>query len=294
MKAILLAAGAGTRCYPFTYLTPKIFQQIGGIPLVEYMLSWFGGTPEIKELYIAVRNENIAATLDNYLDQRAQHLDKILDLFHALGFRVEYTNPDLKIDVLVAPGWGTGGDLRSALDHIRDKDALGDDFLVCYTDYIINRTLSDGSISPQMNLSDIIACHNHCKVTLGTVMTAAFVIVPREEAVRFGVGQFEEMKGCQIVRSFIEKPDITQVAEAPAVNAGISIIDSRFLLPRIDAYLPRKPDTSLERNLVERLAREEKPMLAAYLLDLNAWFDVGTLEQLVQTNIFIASKKEGR
>ena len=63
MKAVLLAAGAGTRCYPFTYLSPKIFQQVGGIPLVEYMLSWFGGAPEIDELYIAVRYDATAATL---------------------------------------------------------------------------------------------------------------------------------------------------------------------------------------------------------------------------------------
>jgi len=291
LKAILLAAGAGTRCYPFTYLTPKIFQQVGGIPLVEYMLSWFGGAPEIEELYIAVRNKAVAATLNNYLDKRRPYLDKILDLFHALGYRVEYTNPDFKTDVLVAQGWGTGGDLRYALDHIREKTTLGDDFLLCYADYIINRTLSDGSISLQMNLSDIISYHSRCKETLGTVMTVAFVTVPREEAVRFGVGQFEEIKECKIVRGFIEKPDITRVTEAPAVNAGVSIIDTRFLLPRIDAYLPRKPDTSLERNLMERLAREEKPMLAAYLLELDAWFDVGTLEQLINTNIFIASKK---
>ena len=255
------------------------------------MLSWFGGAPEVEELYIAVRNKAVAATLNNYLDKRRPYLDKILDLFHVLRYRVEYTNPDFKIDVLVAKGWGTGGALRYALDHISEKTTLGDDFLLCYADYIINRTLSDGSISLQMNLSDIITYHSRCKETLGTVMTVAFVIVPREEAVRFGVGQFEEIKECKIVRGFIEKPDITQVTEAPAANAGVSIIDTRFLLPHIDAYLPRKPDTSLERNLMERLAGEEKPMLAAYLLELDAWFDVGTLEQLINTNIFIASKK---
>jgi NDP-sugar pyrophosphorylase family protein len=293
LKAILLAAGAGTRCFPFTHLTPKIFQQVGGIPLVEYMLSWFGGAPEIEKLSIVVRNEAIAATLNNYLDQRMQCLDKILDLFHTLGLKVEYANTDFEIDVLIAPGWGTGGDIRSALDHIREKDTLGDDFLVCYTDYIINRALPDGSISAQMDLSDIIACHSRCKNTLGTVMTVAFVTVPREDAVRFGVGQFEEAMGCTIVRGFIEKPDIARVPEAPAVNAGISIIDSRFLLPNIDTFLPRKPDTSLERNLMERLAGEEKPMLAAYILELDAWFDVGTLEQLIQTNIFVCRKKEG-
>ncbi|MEE9175737.1 MAG: hypothetical protein V3U19_06130, partial [Thermodesulfobacteriota bacterium] len=58
-----------------------------------------------------------------------------------------------------------------------------------------------------------------------------------------------------------------------------------------DKFLPGKPDTGLERNLIERLAREEKPMVAAYLLNLDAWFDVGTLEQLVQANILIASEK---
>ena len=293
MKAILLAAGAGTRCYPFTYLTPKIFQQIGGIPLAEYMLSWFGGAPEVEELSIVVRNKAIAVTLDNYLNQRTQYLDKILDLFHALGFRVEYTNPDFKIDVLVAPGWGTGGDLRSALDHTREKGTLGDDFLVCYTDYIINRALPNGSTSPQMDLSDVIAYHGRCKDTLGTVMTVAFVTVPREDAVRFGVGQFKEVNGCTIVRGFIEKPDIARIPEAPAVNAGVSVFDTRFLLANIDELLPSEPDTSLERNLIERLAREEKPMLAAYILELDAWFDVGTLEQLIQTNIFVCRKKEG-
>ena len=38
MKAIILAAGKGTRCYPLTYLYPKIFQQVGGMPILEYML----------------------------------------------------------------------------------------------------------------------------------------------------------------------------------------------------------------------------------------------------------------
>lgn len=55
MKAITLATGKGTRCYPFTYLSPKMFQQVGGIPILEYMLSWFSGAPEIEKLYIVVR-----------------------------------------------------------------------------------------------------------------------------------------------------------------------------------------------------------------------------------------------
>ncbi len=292
MKAILLAAGAGTRCYPFTYLTPKLFQQICGIPLVEYMLSWFGGTPEIETLYMVVRDDATAATLENYFKKRKGCLAQILDLFRTLGYRVDYTNTDFEIKAITAKGWGTGGDLRCALDHIAASDTLGENLLVCYADYIINRRLPDGGISLQMDLPDIIRYHRHCREALGTVMTTAFVKVAREEATRFGVGQLEEIGDFKVVRGFMEKPGLDKVGEEPVINAGVSVIDSQFLLANKDKLLPRKPDTSFERNFTEPLAGQEKPMLAAYVLDLDAWFDVGTLEQLIKTNVFIATRKE--
>ena len=291
MKAIMLAAGEGTRCYPFTYLSPKLLQQVGGIPLLEYMLSWFGGTPEIEKLYIVVRDEATVETLTNYFQKRKPYLSEIVGLFGRLGYRVKYSNPDLKIEVIRAYGWGTGGDLRHTIGEIIAADGLGEDFLVCNADYVITRKLPDGGISPQLNLSDIIDYHKSCKRALATVMTVAFVVVEREAATRFGVGQLEEVNGFKLVRGFAEKPDIKDIAEDPPVNAGVCLIDSEFVLSNIDEFLPEKPGTSLERNLMERLAKEEKPMLAAYLLDLQDWFDVGTLEQLISVNIYIASRK---
>jgi NDP-sugar pyrophosphorylase family protein len=294
MKAIMLAAGEGTRCYPFTYLSPKMFQQVAGIPLLEYMLSWFGGTPEIDRLYIVARNGAAVSTLKSYLEKRKSYLGQIVELFGQLGYRVEYTNPELEIEVIEAYGWGTGGDLRHALNAIVSSDKLGEDFLVCNADYVINRKLPSGALSLQLDLSDIIDYHRRCKRALGTVMTVAFVVVAREEATRFGVGQLEEVDGFKIVRGFMEKPDIKDIARDPPINAGICVIDSRFLLSGLDEFLPEKPGTSLERNVMERLAREERPMLAGYLLDLCAWFDVGTLEQLIKVNIYIASQKGGQ
>jgi len=290
MKAIMLAAGKGTRCYPFTYLSPKIFQQVGGIPILEYMLSWFGGTPEIEKLYIVVRNDSRATTLKHYVQKRKPCLTEIADLFRQLGYKVEYTNPDFEIEVIRANGWGTGGDLRHAIDKIISMDELEEDFLVCYADYVITRKLPNGEISPQLNLSEIIEYHKSCKRALETVMTVAFIVLKREEATRFGVGQLEEVDGFNLVRGFTEKPDIKDIAENPPINAGVYVLDSDFALSNIDNFLPNKPKTSLERNLIERLAKEEKPMLAAYLLDLCAWFDVGTLEQLIEVNAYIASR----
>lgn len=294
MKAIMLAAGEGTRCYPFTYLSPKIFQQVGGIPLLEYMLSWFGGTPEIEKLYIVVRNDSIVTTLEHYIQKRQPHLSEIVGLFGRLGYKVEYANPDFEIEVIRAKGWGTGGDLRHAIDKIIPAEELGDDFLVCHADYVITRKLANGEISLQLNLSDIIEYHKNCKRALDTVVTMSFIVVKREEATRFGVAKLQEIDGFQLVRTFTEKPDIKDIAENPPINAGVYLLDSDFVLSNIDEFLSNKPNTSLERNLIEQLVKEEKPMLAAYLLNLCAWFDVGTLEQLIEVNAYIASRKQAR
>jgi NDP-sugar pyrophosphorylase family protein len=96
----MLCAGEGTRCYPFTHLSPKVAQEVCGIPIIEYMLSWFGGTPEIDKLYIVVKQDYIVDVLNDYIQKRAPLLENVLDLFSRLGYKVEYTNPNLKIEVL--------------------------------------------------------------------------------------------------------------------------------------------------------------------------------------------------
>lgn len=40
MKAMILAAGEGTRIRPLTLTTPKVLLKIGGIPLIQHTLSW--------------------------------------------------------------------------------------------------------------------------------------------------------------------------------------------------------------------------------------------------------------
>lgn len=291
MKAIMLAAGEGTRGYPFTFLYPKMFQQVGGIPLLEYMLSWFEETSKIDKLYIVVRNDIIAETLGEYVQKRKPYRAEIVNLFARLGYCIEAANPDFEIQVLTASGWGTGGDLGSAIRQIAPVDDLGADFLVCYADYIVTRKLASGKLSPQLNLSDIISYHESCKKALGTVMTLSLVVVDREMATRFGVAQLQEVAGFQIIRSFMEKPGLKDIPQKPPINAGVYVMDRDYILAGIDEYLPARPDTSLERNLVASLARSEKPMLAGYGLDLCAWFDVGKPEQLIDANVYVTSRK---
>ena len=290
MKAIILAAGSGTRCYPLTYLYPKIFQQVGGIPILEYMLSWFSGMPEIEKLYL-VMNKAGVESIERYMKNRNSYLPKISRLFSLLGYKVECRNPNFVIEVIEAGGRGTGGDLRLALDTITAKDILGEDFIVCNGDYITIRRVADGALSPQINLAGIVRHHRMCKQELQTVMTVSLVPVKKEDARRFGVAHVQQVNNFHIIENFVEKPDKDGIRQKPLVNAGIYIIDRDFILPRLDKYLPDKDGTTLERTLIGQLVSEAKPRLAAYFLDLHRWFDIGTLEQLVEANICIALER---
>ena len=256
MKAIMLAAGEGTRCYPFTYLSPKITQAVCGIPLLEYMLSWFSGAPEIEKVYLVTRNDSSADILENYIQKRKLYLTEIVDLFGRLGYKVECVNPYFEIEIIKANGWGTGGDLRLAMGQITASVELGEDFIVCNADYVITRKLPDGRPSLQLNLSDIIDYHSRCKRFLHTVMTVALVAAERGVATRFGVAQLEEVEGFHLVRSFVEKPEAKDISENRPINAGVYVIDRDFILSNIDEFLPCEPNTSLERTLLEPLAKQ--------------------------------------
>ena len=225
----MLAGGEGSRCRPFSYLSPKIAQEVCGIPLLEYMLSWFEGAPQIEELFIVAGHNAAADIFRNYLNERAPYLPRILDLFRRLGLHVERVNPDLEIEVIRARGWGTGGDLRLAIDELTSRGELGEDFLVCNADYVIVNRLKDGRLSPQLNLADIVGYHLDCKKSLNTAMTVALVPVKRQEAVRFGLAQLNEVKGFKLIDGFVEKPGLDSVPQKPLINAGVYILEPEII-----------------------------------------------------------------
>lgn len=300
IKVIMLAAGEGTRCYPFTYLSPKITQEICGIPLLEFMLSWFSGTEKIEKLFIVLRHDETTQVIQKYINKRKLYIDKFKQLFHRLGYNVNYVNTDFEVDLIRANGWETGGDLRKALREITYNEELNEDFMVCNGDYVIIRHLKNGELSIQIDLEDIMNYHKKCKRALGTVMTDTLFPVKRNDSGRFGVADTKEVNGFKIITDFIEKPDVNEISKENKdvlVNAGIYIIDKNFIFKNIDKFLPDKPGTRLEKTLLEPLAKAsqdlKKPKLAGYSADLFGWFDVGTLDQLIDVNIRIASRKGG-
>jgi UDP-N-acetylglucosamine diphosphorylase/glucosamine-1-phosphate N-acetyltransferase len=110
MKAVILAAGKGTRLYPLTDKTPKPVLPVGGRPLLEWMLD------RVKEAEI---NEVLIVT--NYLE------DQIMDRFgdgEAYGIQITYKTQEKAM--------GTADAFNQAADWVGDND-----FLALYGDHYL-------------------------------------------------------------------------------------------------------------------------------------------------------------
>ena len=57
MKALILAAGYGSRLYPLTKNTPKPLLPIGESPLINYILDKLEGIEQIEEVYVVTNNK---------------------------------------------------------------------------------------------------------------------------------------------------------------------------------------------------------------------------------------------
>ncbi|MDO8340284.1 MAG: sugar phosphate nucleotidyltransferase, partial [Candidatus Burarchaeum sp.] len=65
MKAVILAAGTGSRLRPLTYAIPKPLLPVGGRPVMDYVIDNLLKCKEIDTIYVAVSHMQDA--IANYL-----------------------------------------------------------------------------------------------------------------------------------------------------------------------------------------------------------------------------------
>ena len=130
MKAIILAAGQGTRMRPLSYVIPKILLPVRGKPVLDYLLS------EIEKIDVT----GIYIIASEHLDMIQTYIDK---------------NELKRVNVLRGLGWETGGDLALGLESIKPID---DDLVIM-----------NGDIVTDLSLSSMLAdhIHNRASVTMG-------------------------------------------------------------------------------------------------------------------------------
>ncbi|MBI4399982.1 nucleotidyltransferase family protein [Candidatus Micrarchaeota archaeon] len=108
-KAIILAAGKGTRLRPLTYGIPKPLLPVGGRPVIDYVLDNILTNKNIKTIYVAV--SHMKESIENYL---------------------RHINRGVEIETINTLCWETGGDLKT----ICIEKGIKEPVLVTYGDNV--------------------------------------------------------------------------------------------------------------------------------------------------------------
>jgi glucose-1-phosphate thymidylyltransferase len=170
MKALILAAGYATRLYPLTKEYPKPLLEIGGRPLIDYIVDKLQEIKEIDEILV-VTNSKFIGQFRRWKKGLvvSKHIRLIDDLTSS--------HDDKR---------GAIGDIRFVIEYARIKD----DLLVIGGDNLFDDGLKDFVLTAAKSLKPVIG---------------VFDLKDRASASKYGVVQLNRQK--RIVR-FQEKPKV--------------------------------------------------------------------------------------
>jgi len=198
MKAMILAAGAGTRLKPLTNKIPKPMLPIIEKPVIEFIIELLA-RHEIREIMINI--SHLGWVMQNYLKSGYRY-----------GVRIGYSfEGHFEKGQLVAEPVGSAGGMR----RIQDSAAFFDEtFIVVCGDAVID-----------FDLKRALDFHN----SRGSIATILTKEVPDEQVSNYGI-VVSDSQGR--VGSFKEKPPLEKAGSNMA-NTGIYIFE-----PAIFKYIP--------------------------------------------------------
>ncbi len=223
MKAMILAAGKGTRVRPITYTTPKPMIPILQKPVMEFLLELLRqhGFDQIM-----VNVSHLAEEIENYFRDGQR-----------FGVQIAYSFEG-RIDdegKLVGEAIGSAGGMR----RIQDFSPFFDDtFVVLCGDALID-----------LDLSTAVKWHKS-KGAIATIVTKS---VPREEVPSYGVVVTDEDGR---VKAFQEKPSVEE-AKSTNINTGIYIFE-----PEVFNYIPSGVEYDIGGELFPKLVEIDAPFYA--------------------------------
>ncbi|MEH1826847.1 NDP-sugar synthase [Nostoc sp. C052] len=223
MKAMILAAGKGTRVRPITYTMPKPMMPILQKPVMEFLLELLRhhGFDQIL-----VNVSHLAEEIENYFRDGQR-----------FGVQIAYSFEG-KIDddgKLVGEAIGSAGGMR----RIQDFSPFFDDtFVVLCGDALID-----------LDLTAAVKWHKE-KGAIATIITKS---VPKEEVSSYGVVVTDEEGR---VKAFQEKPS-TEEALSTNINTGIYIFE-----PEVFNYIPSGVEYDIGSQLFPNLVDIKAPFYA--------------------------------
>jgi mannose-1-phosphate guanylyltransferase len=223
MKAMILAAGKGTRIRPITYTIPKPMIPILQKPVMEFLLELLRqhGFDQIM-----VNVSHLAEEIENYFRDGQR-----------FGVQIAYSFEG-KIDddgKLEGEAIGSAGGMR----RIQDFSPFFDDtFVVLCGDALID-----------LDLTAAVKWHR-AKGAIATIITKS---VPKEEVSSYGVVVTDEEGR---VKAFQEKPS-TEEALSTNINTGIYIFE-----PEVFNYIPSGVEYDIGSQLFPKLVDIKAPFYA--------------------------------
>lgn len=213
MKAMILAAGKGTRVRPITYTIPKPLIPILQKPVMEFLLELLRrhGFDQIM-----VNVSHLAAEIESYFRDGQR-----------FGVQIGYSFEGRIVDgQLVGEAVGSAGGIKKIQDFNRFFD---DTFIVLCGDALID-----------LDLTEAVKWHKQ-KGSIATIVTKS---VPRSEVSSYGVVVTDDRGR---VRNFQEKPSVEE-ALSTNINTGIYIFE-----PEIIDYIPPNQEYDIGSQLFPKL-----------------------------------------
>ena len=219
MKAMILAAGKGTRIRPITYTIPKPMIPILQKPVMEFLVE-------------LLRQHNFDEIMVN-VSHLANEIESYFCDGQRFGVQIDYSFEGRIVDgELVGEAVGSAGGMR----RIQDFSPFFDDtFVVLCGDALID-----------LNLTEAVRQHRE----KGAIATVIMKTVPREEVSSYGVVVTDETGR---IKAFQEKPSVEE-ALSTDINTGIYIFE-----PEIFDYIPSGVAFDIGSELFPQLVAKGAP-----------------------------------
>ena len=222
MKAMILAAGKGTRVRPITYTIPKPLIPILQKPVMEFLLELLRqhGFDEVM-----VNVSHLAHEIESYFRDGQR-----------FGVDIAYSFEGRIVDgELVGEALGSAGGIRRIQDF---NEFFDDTFVVLCGDALID-----------LDLTEALRQHKE-KGAIATVITKD---VPKDKVSSYGVVVTDEDNR---ITAFQEKPSVEE-ALSTKINTGIYILE-----PEVIDYIPPNQVYDLGSDLFPKLVAKGAPFYA--------------------------------
>lgn len=217
MKAMILAAGKGTRVRPITNDTPKPMIPLLQKPVLESIIEHLK-TCGIDE--IIINTSYLSSKIENYFGNGSK-----------FGVQIAYSfEGEILEDEIVSKALGSAGGMKKIQDF---SNFFDDTFVVLCADALID-----------LDIQEVIALHKEKKA----LATIALKQVPVNETNKYGMVELDENNK---ILTFQEKPDIKD-AISDLANTGIYIFE-----PEIFDYIPSGKEFDIGGDLLPLLAKQD-------------------------------------